>query len=189
MTSMNASSSPAVRQRSLFLIFTRWFAAVFLGLMLAACATGPKLVAHSFNFSGRDDGWMNSVALLAYAYGDQYYRVRNDIDKPRSGVFAGKDRLPPSDSVSGPMPVGDFLYVKWRLLETGEVLEKKVDLKGRLPSNMTNHELTFAIDGRELYVYVVTPQRQSLGVKQRTHRNWTSRYRVTYQIFPDSLAQ
>ncbi|HEY9097073.1 MAG TPA: hypothetical protein VIN35_15105 [Hydrogenophaga sp.] len=189
MTSLNASSAPAIRQRSPFLALTRWLAAVVLGMALAACATGPKLVNHSFSFSGLNDGWMNSVALLAYAYGDQYYRVRNDIDKPRSGVFAGKDRLPPGDGVSGPMPVGDFLYVKWRFLETGEILESKVDLKGRLPADMTDHELTFVIDGRQLHVFVVTPERKKTYGEPPVLMTWRSNFAKTYEIYPSAPAQ
>ena len=189
MTPTNASSAPANHQLSRFLIFSRWFAAVLLGLTLVACATGPKLVSHSFNFNGRNDGWMNSVALLAYAYGDQYYRVRNDIEEPRSGVFAGKDSLPPGDSISGPMPVGDFLYVKWRLLETGEVLESKVDLKGRLPADMTDHELTFVIEGRQLHVFVVTPERKRKYGEPPVLMTWRSNFAKTYEIYPSVPAQ
>jgi hypothetical protein len=190
MTSLNASTfSPAIRQRSPFLALTRWLAAVVLGLVLAACATGPKLVNHSFSFSGRDDGWMNSVDLLAYSYGDQYSRVQNDIENPRSGVFAGKDRLPSSDGVHGPMPVGEFLFVKWRVKATGEVMEERVNLRDRLPKNMTNHEITFVIDGRQLHVFVVTPERKKAYGEPPVLMTWRSNFAKTYEIFPSAPAQ
>ena len=158
--------------------------ALWLAVLLAACASGPKLVSHGFSFNGLHDQWIESVDLLAYAYGDRYYRVRDDLEHPRSSLFAGKASLPPGNSVDGPMPVGEFLYVKWRVKASGEVLEQRVDLRDRLPRDMTDHELTFVIDGRQLYVYVVTPVPQKPWGKQATHRNWTSAYRVTREIFP-----
>lgn len=88
--------------------------------------------------------------------------------------------------VNGPIPVGEFLYVKWRLKATGEVFEQRVDLRGRLPRDMTDHELTFVIDGPQLYVYVVTPQLQLPETTQRTHRTWLSRYNQTYEVFPNA---
>jgi hypothetical protein len=161
----------------------RWLALSLL-LMLAGCATGPKLVSHAFSFDGNYDKWANSVDLLAYAYGDQYHMVRNDVANPRSPVFAGLSKLPPGTGVNGPMPVGDFLQVKWRLHSTGEVLEERVSLLDRLPRDMTDHELTFVIDGRQLYVYVVTPVAHKPWGKTATHRTWHSKYNVTYEIFP-----
>ena len=162
----------------------RWLAGLGLLFALAACATGPRLVSHAFNFDGRNDNWAEQVDLLAYSYGDQYRMVRNSVDAPRSPVFAGLSALPPGTGVNGPMPVGEFLYVKWRLKATGEVFEQRVDLRERLPRDMTDHELTFVIDGRQLYVYVVTPQVQPPEVRQRTHRTWLSRYNVAYEVYP-----
>lgn len=156
----------------------RWLLALCISLVLVACTTvgGPKLVNHAFNFDGWNDGWQATVELLEYAYGDQYAMVRRKAqDGYSAGVTAG---------VNGAMPVGEFLYVKWRLKASGEVLEQRVDLRDRLPRNMTDHELTFVVDGRQLYVYVVTPQAQAKTVKQRSHRTWLSRHNVTYEIYP-----
>lgn len=158
--------------------------ALWLAVLLAACASGPKLVSHGFSFDGLHDQWNGSVDLLAYAYGNGYHMVREDLANPSSSLYAGKPGLPPSTGVNGPMPVGEFLFVKWRLKASGEVLENRVDLRDRLPRDMTDHELTFVIDGRQLYVYVVTPVPQKPWGKQATHRNWTSAYRVTREIFP-----
>ena len=152
--------------------------------VLTACASGPTLVSHAFSFNGINDGWVESIDLLAYAYGDAYDRVRNDLEKPRSSLFAGKESLPPGDSVNGPMPVGEFLYVKWRVKATGELREERVDLRGRLPRDMSDHELTFVIDGPQLYVYVVTPVPQKPWGKTATHRTSISAFRVTYEVFP-----
>lgn len=158
--------------------FTRWLALAGLLFALAGCATGQsaKLVNHSFNFDGGYDGWKQNIDLLEYSYGDQYLMVRR---KAAQGEALGSQA-----GVSGPMPVGDFLYVRWRLKSSGEQIEQRVELRDRLPKDMTDHELTFVLEGRQLFVYVVTPQAQPPSVKQRTNRSWLSRYNVAYEVFP-----
>lgn len=159
--------------------------ALWLAVLLAACASGPKLVSHGFSFNGLHDKWIESVDLLAYAYGDRYYRVRDDLEHPRSSLFAGKASLPPGNSVDGPMPVGEFLYVKWRVKASGEVLEQRVDLRDRLPRDMTDHELTFVIDGRQLFVYVVTPRRKRSFDAPPILKTWRSEFAHAYEVFPE----
>lgn len=153
----------------------RW---LMLGLLVvvAGCATGPKVVSHSFNYDGFNDKWADKVDLLAYSYGDQYPKVR--------GKAAQGETLGAQGNVNGPIPIGEFLYVQWRIKATGEVLEQRVDLRDRLPLDMTDHGLTFLIDGRQLYVYVTTPATQQPWGKTATHRTWHSKYNVTYEIFP-----
>ena len=158
--------------------------ALWLAMLLAACASGPKLVSHGFSFDALKDKWAESVDLLAYAYGDGYQMVRNDIANPRSSVYAGLSKLPPGTGVNGPMPVGEFLFVKWRVTATGEVLEQRVDLRNRLPRDMTDHELTFVIDGRQLYVYVVTPRRKKSFDEPPILKTWRSEFAHAYEIFP-----
>lgn len=155
---------------------TRWLVMLGLLLALAACASTPRLVWHAFNFNGWNDGWTQTAVLLEYSYGDRYAMVR---DRSKDGRSVGVQW-----SVNGPMPVGEFLYVKWRLKATGEVLEDRVDLRHRLPRDMTDHELTFVIDGRQLYVYVVTPQLITSQNKAPRLRTWLSRYNVAYEIYP-----
>ena len=86
--------------QALLLVFSRpvrWLLAVCLSTVLMACASvgGPKMVNHAFNFDGHNDGWSEQVDLLAFSYGDQYQRVRNSVEAPRSSVFAGMAALPP----------------------------------------------------------------------------------------------
>ena len=162
----------------------RGWMALWVLALLTACASGPKLVSHAFSFNGLNDKWAESVDLLAYAYGDGYHMVRNDVAAPRSSVYAGMSALPPGTLVNGPMPLGDFLFVRWRLKASDEVLEQRVDLRDRLPKDMHDHELTFVIDGRQLYVYVVTPATQTPWGETATHRTWNSKYHVTYEIYP-----
>jgi hypothetical protein len=163
-----------------------WHGLLAMGLLvlLTGCASGPKLVPHAFSFNGLNDQWADSVDLLAYAYGDGYHMVREDLDQPSSSLYAGKTSLPPGTGVNGPMPVGEFLLVKWRVKTTGEVVEERVDLRDRLPRDMTDHELTFVIDGRQLYLYLVTPVTQRPWGKAATHKTWKSAFGHTREIYP-----
>lgn len=159
-----------------------------LGLVVAlsGCATGPRVVLHSFSFNGQNDGWAESIDLLAYSYGDQYRMVRNDVANPRSPVFKGMSALPPASNVSGFIPVGDLLQVKWRIKATGEVLEDRVDLRGRLPADMSNHGVTFVIDGRQLYVFVITPTPITVNLPKPPKKTWLSRHTLAYEIYPNN---
>jgi len=162
---------------------------------LLACASGPKQVFHSFSFDGRSDKWAEKVDLLEYSYGDGYHKVRDSLVNPNyPGIYKGKTALPPRSSVNGSMPLGEFLYVKWRIKETGEVLEDRVDLRERLPKNMAHHTLTFSIDERQLHVFVVTPlprkrtridpARPWMVAEKPTHLTWLSESDWTYEIYP-----
>lgn len=165
-------------------VWRRWLALGLLVVVMAGCATGPKVVSHAFSFNGLHDKWANKVDLLAYAYGDRYHMVREDLANPSSSLYAGKSSLPPSTGVNGPMPVGEFLRVKWRVKATGEVFEESVELRNRLPADMTNHELTFVIEERQLYVYVVTPRRKKSADEPPVLKTWRSEFAHAYEIFP-----
>ncbi|MGM9425970.1 hypothetical protein [Hydrogenophaga sp. MI9] len=157
-------------------LWRRWLAMSMLVLM-TACATGPKLVSHSFNYDGFNDKWADKIDLLAYSYGDQYQKVR---DKAAPGEKLGAQGI-----VNGAIPVGEFLFVQWRIKATGEVLEQRVELRDRLPRDMTNHELTFLMDGRQLYVYVVTPRRKKSAEESPVLKTWRSEFAQAYEIFPN----
>lgn len=163
----------------------RWFTVLLLiaTMAISACAIGPKAPYHAFSFDGRYDKWATEVELLAYSYGDQYNMVRNSIDNPNSPVFQGMDHLPPSTGVHASMPVGEFLYVKWRIKSTGEIVEDKVDLRNLLPRNMFEHTVTFVIDGHQLIVYLVTPKTKATDAPPIL-KTTKSRYNVTYEIYP-----
>jgi hypothetical protein len=158
------------------------FLILFLGALSACSSTttgvGPKLVNHSFSFNGKPygDKWAATADLLEYSYGDQYRMVGKK-------ALAPEDSLGPQSGISGPMPVGEFLYVKWRIKATGDVLENRVDLRPLLPKDMTGHELIFVIDSRQLYVYLATPtpkHEDDPPILKTTE----SRYYVTYEIYP-----
>lgn len=150
-----------------------------------ACATKVAEPWHNFTFDGQKDKWHPGHELLEYSYGDGYRMVRNSIFAPRSPVFEGLSSLPPSTGVSGPMPVGEFLAAKWRIKATGEVVEDRVDLRQRLPKDMADHGLTFVIEGKQLYVFVITPKVRDSAVPPNK-RSWRSRYHETFEIYPSN---
>jgi hypothetical protein len=73
--------------------------------------------------------------------------------------------------------------VRWRLKDSGEMVEHRVDLRDRLPRNMKNQEITFVIDGRDLYVYLITNQGKDYG-SPPVLRTWISKQYVTFEIYP-----
>lgn len=149
-----------------------------LALCLTACATGPKQPYHTFYFDGWFDKWATQVDLLEYSYGDQYNMVSRKAKPDEQTLGYGTN-------VNGPMPVGEFLYVKWRIKATGEVLVNKVDLRNRLATNMFEHKVTFVIDGKQLYVYLVTPQAKR-EADPPILKTTKSRYYLTYEIYPNN---
>ncbi|MBB3177222.1 hypothetical protein [Variovorax sp. Sphag1AA] len=163
-------------------LLLRVWPVILIFLALAGCAgmtsPQPKFAFHSFSYDGWAgyDNWEATADLLEYSYGDQYRMVRRKVEPPRT-------RLNPQSGVGGFMPVGEFLYVKWRVKATGEIVDDRVDLRPLLPKDMTKHELTFVIEGRQLYVYLVTPTPK--GVKDppilKTYLSW---FNVTYEIYP-----
>jgi len=165
----------------------RWVRVAVAGsiaALLLACATGPKEVWQKFAFSGGYDGWEKSADLLAYEYGNGDRMVRDSVDKPRGIAYKDGTSLPPQTNINGPMPIGEFLYVRWRVKATGQVHEQRVDLRNRLPTDMKDHGLTFVIDGAQLYVYVITPRPKPFYGAPPITRTWHSATRYTYEIFP-----
>ena len=163
-------------------------AACFGLVLVMGCAnSGPPTAFHGFSFDGRYDGWSESIDLLSYSYGDQYHMVRSDLEDPNY-VFRDENwpSLPPVHSVSGEMPIGEFLAVKWRVHATGKVFNERVDLRPLFPKDITNHKLTFVIDGAQLHVYLATPIAQPDEFKAN-HKTWRSAYQLTYPIFPERI--
>jgi hypothetical protein len=94
---------------------------------------------------------MPQVDILDCLYGDGLgAHTQQEVD-------AGKARRGECGSMAGDMPIGDFLYVKWRDKATGQVYEDKVDLRKRLPSPKEMYDTTvyFLIDENQLYVYLI----------------------------------
>jgi len=162
-------------------MFKRALLCALAALVLQGCAAGPREVFHSFNFDGWKDGWysgpQSNVQLQEYSYGDQYNMVRKKVQP-------GESRIPSNTAVSGPMPVGEFLYVRWLLKDSGEMVEHRVDLRERLPRDMRNQGITFVIDGKALYVYLVTNKGKAVYGSPPITKAWRSNLYITYEIYP-----
>lgn len=78
---------------------------------------------------------------------------------------------------------GEFLYVKWRLKSTGQIYEDNVDLRQRLPTDIKDHRIHFAINGTQLYIYLIAPERRAKDMPAIGPEMY--RYRKTTMIYPD----
>ncbi len=133
-------------------------AIVTLSVCIASCAVAggePKTYYHSFSFDVRSDAKSYGhpeVDVLDYAYGDsEAPRTRpSKVAREMSSVFN-------SAGTAGVMPRGEYLYVKWRVMATGQVFEDRVDLRSRLPADIGNYGIRFVIDDSQLYVYAFPP--------------------------------
>ncbi len=155
-------------------------------VLLSGCAN-PRAgyVEHTFEFDGRSDGWEKTVDLLAYDYGSKNYSVKDDLQSRESRIYNRTTRIPIHTHTQGGMPPGEYLYVKWRIKATSEVIERKVDLRPLLPKDIRDHTLTFVIDGQELYVYLVS--RTSIAKSNTTKlKTWLSNHRLTYELYPNN---
>ncbi len=132
--------------------FARIIRCALLSLMLAwltACASGPRVVDHAFEFSASSDS--PGVEVLDYRYGDSRHPgTRASPERVSEGKPTG------GTGINGAMRVGDDLYVKWRIKATGEVFEDTVDLKSRLPEDITDHRIYFIVESQKLYVYLIS---------------------------------
>src|SRR5580698_6515595 len=103
------------------------------GLMLYAlhvCVAGPKMVNHSFDFGLFEEN--RNIEVLDWRYGDS----KSPFTGPPAYQLAN-GHIEQATSIAGAFPVGDSLYVKWRVKPTGTVYADTVDLKSRLPSDIT----------------------------------------------------
>ena len=149
-----------------------------LVVTLSACSSGPRLVDHSFGFDVLADS--PDVLLLDYRYGTS---TQPGARPPEWSLKEGIIRQ--QAGITGEMILGDTLYVKWRIKSTGEVFEDTVDLKSRLPHDITGYRIYFAVIGRQLHVYLVSstlrpPDFPITGPKKYQY------YKV-YSIYPDSM--
>ncbi len=120
--------------------------ALVCALALSACVTGPRVVDHAFEFDALVDS--PGTEILAFRYGNGEYLATE------SGTSSQSRPVRPRSAINGPIPLGDTLYVKWRVRSTGEVLEETVDLKSRLPANMERQRVYFVVQARQLFVYL-----------------------------------
>jgi hypothetical protein len=128
-----------------------WLAALASFCILAACATGPRVVDHAFGFNAVLDS--PGIEILDYRYGDS---TQPGASNPENLRRLGRSLQ--AAGIRGPMVRGESLYVKWRVKASGEVHEQNVDLRDRLPADIADHRVYFIVRGRELYVYLIPPE-------------------------------
>ena len=165
---------------------------------VASCAVAggePKMYFHSFSFDAIADAKKYGhpdVEVLDYAYGES--------NEPHTRPSAGDREVSNffyQQNVAGPLSRGEFLYVKWRVKATGEIYEDRVDLRHRLPADVTNYGIHFLIDGPQLYVFLLPPEefKDMLGRITITGGSWTRdiyysdryvNYKKQHQIYPDA---
>jgi hypothetical protein len=148
-----------------------------LCLQLAACGSLGGAQLHTFQFDVRN----SDVEILDYRYGEVKI---GPTQADRAGVDEGQTRQ--QVTVGGYLPRGETLYVKWRIRATGEVREDTVDLKSRLPRDISNRVVTFKFIRGALFVYLVT--REVLPVGQ--HSDGPAQYDIykVFTIYPDSAS-
>ncbi len=125
------------------------FVMVFTVIVSTACATSPRLVYHSFSFDARWDS--PDAEILNYRYGES----KHPGARPQ-GYSLISGSVPQHATIIGNMLRGDQLYVKWRVQSTKKIHEDTVDLKNRLPVDITRHRITFIVSGPHLYVYLIS---------------------------------
>lgn len=150
--------------------------AIFVFFSLTACATGGNMVHHSFGFDTNEDS--PDIEVLDYQYGDGTV----------FGTHADKERIMlgqvfPAGNISGNIPRGDTLYVKWRDKHSHHIYEDKVDLKNRMPRDISGLTVYFMIKGPQLYVYLIYPGLKDASVPKGPVRMYQDQKQV--QIYPD----
>lgn len=154
---------------------------------LTACATGGNRVNHyAIEFDAQRDS--PEIEVLDYKYGE----IEKVFFSPeRERIKLGQAFN--SGNLYGFLPRGEFLYVKWRIKKTGEVLEDRVDLRNRLPANLEGLHIHFVCHGRQLYVFVRWPwdgqpwKREPNRDEYQPIPGGTKRYEgnMIQQIYPD----
>jgi hypothetical protein len=164
------NSIRSVARSRVALVATLLVASFIVGCAGSYASAG--LVDHGFAFDTRLDS--PGVTVLNYSYSAR--------SAPEWALKGG--RSPQFDNATLAMPVGDKLYVEWRINDTSEVLERTVDLRNRLPRDMTNHKIYFVIKQRELFVYVISPEKKPLNWPTYEPPGWT--HRKVYMVYPTS---
>ncbi|MDO8652167.1 MAG: hypothetical protein Q7R66_08265 [Undibacterium sp.] len=150
---------------------------VILAMMIAlmtACASGPEYVSHGFSYDAIRDS--PDIEILDYAYGNEYAMTRApDWQKENGTVKQG-------GGITGAMPRGGSLFVKWRVKATGVEYQDTVDLRHRLPANIRDHKIHFIVRNTQLFIYLITPERR----KENEAKNGPASYghRKVITIYP-----
>ena len=169
-------------------IYRHWLAACVLGVVMStqtACGNEQRFAFHGLSYNQAVD--MPQVDLLDCLYGDGLgAHTQKEVD-------AGQARRGECGNMFGDMPIGDFLYVKWRDKATQKVYEDRVDLKSRLPSPKEMHKkkIYFLIDDNQLYVYLIPDsdwdtRRNYLPIGENPNGPGSSAHLDVKTLYPDN---
>lgn len=146
--------------------------ALLFSIFLGGCAT-TNTVRHAFGFDLIDEN--PAVEIVDWRYGES----RNYGAHPLPEQTATK-RI----NVIGELRYPNLLYVKWRNTTTNTVYAETVDLKTRLPKDITDHRIHVSIIEDQLFVYLMTPKLRP--PEWPIYPPAYSRIYKTYQIYPDN---
>lgn len=122
---------------------------MFIALALNGCALLQRTEYHSFAFAMYRDN--PNIEVLDFWYGKSRektwikmsdWRIEKGIPKQGESIGMLSRRQ-------------DFLYVKWRDKASKLELSDTVDLRHRLPDNISDHKIYFMIVDSKLYVYLI----------------------------------
>lgn len=185
--------------------FLTILASLVCGCALIGCGYGTYAVAgivndlkgntvtHGFEFNAHTDS--PDIEILNYEYSTR----KPDRDQL---LGVGGNRVPQGSHISGGLPRGDFVYMKWRVRSTGEVFEDRVDLRSRIPGSIKDKKIYCVIEGGQLYVLLIDfwKYRERVTTEElnrsRTEANTPlkivlSSYILYHakQIYPDPISQ
>ena len=126
-------------------------AVLVLLLPLTACAMGGPRMYHiklSFDFFSSNP----DMEVLDFQFGNTEGTMTR-----MANSYKMQDRGTQRFNAGEYIPKPEFVYVKWRNMETGQAFEERADLKGRLPDGLDDYEITFFVKGPQLYVYLISP--------------------------------
>lgn len=177
-TLFNLSKYGSQLRETLRLVGLKLYLLAFV-FALTACASNQGVVFHSFGFDLRYDN--QDAEMLDYRYGDSK-------SPSRAADWAVSEGTPVFfEGVTGTMRRGDFLYAKWRIRSSQKVYEDTVDLRNRLPANIADHRIVLMINGSQLWVYLVAPDKRSAGDLPNGPQRYRDRRVIT--LYPDQAKQ
>jgi hypothetical protein len=163
------------------------FSSVMLFALIACSIVGvtdkDSYPNHQFSFDTIHDS--PDIDVVDYQYSNsRHVGVRPERERVAMGEYFG------GTHISGSILRGDFLYVKWRVKKPGTLLteylgtyEDRVDLRSRLPADITDLRIHFVIDGSQLYVYLIWPELKDASVPEGPVKMY--RHQKQVQIYPD----
>lgn len=106
----------------------------------------PQFATYSTQFSRWDRPTITVI--------DYQYSANGKVFEQWSESLKAEGRNPGEGGYYGYRPVVEKLYVKWKLLATGEVFEETADLREKLPQSMEQKKLHFIVWDKTLHIYI-----------------------------------